>query len=76
MSDTLTEGRVQLALTLGRLSGPVGSSPPQRHDRDEVMAVARSEGARTAKALRLKLAASRGRRAPRRVMGEPRRSGA
>jgi hypothetical protein len=76
MSDTLTEGRAHLALTLGRLSGPVGSWPPQRHGRDEVMAVARSTGTHTAKALRLKLAASRGRRPPRRVMGEPRRSGA
>jgi hypothetical protein len=68
MSDTLTEGRAQLAIMLGRLSGSAWS-PPQRHDRDAVMAAARSEGAQTAKALRLKLAASRGRRAPRRSRG-------
>ena len=70
MSDTLTEGRVHLAIMLGRLSGSGGSSPAQRHDRDQVLAVARSEGAHTAKALRLKLAASRGRRTPRRPGGD------
>jgi hypothetical protein len=68
MSDTLTEGRAQLAIMPGRLSGST-RLVPHRNDRDEVMAAARSEGAQTAKALRLKLAASRGRRAPRRSRG-------
>ena len=72
MSITLTPGRAQLALALGRLSASDGSLQ-QQHDRDAVMPggdhTRERRGGVPAKVLRRKFAASRGRRVPRRSTG-------